>query len=316
LQNTKDSFYYLTELIRLNVNKKYLFITNPISGGKKSASLHKIVYSTVRQIVNADLAVTEYPGHGRELAANAVEKGYDVVVAVGGDGTVNEVASSLVGTETALGIVPLGSGNGLARHLGIPLLPEKAIENILKSKPVTIDSAVINGTPFFCTAGIGFDAQVAMDYAEDGARGLTTYIKNAVKDWTTYKSGEYIIETEEGRIQTRALLITVGNANQWGNNFFITPTASLCDGKLDVTIVKPASIISNLSMIRQLRNKTLTKNPDVMFLKSSYVKIEHLSPEKTAAHYDGDVTSLDRNIYIECKNSSLKAIPCFESQKI
>jgi len=293
----------------LNMDRRLLFIKNPISGGQKSSSFQKQLDISIRSVPNAELVYTKHPGHARELAANAVKEGYDVVVAVGGDGTVNEVASSVVGTDTALGIVPLGSGNGLARHLGIPLQKEKAIKTIIESKPVTIDTAIINGTPFFCTAGIGFDAQVAADYAKSGTRGLITYVKEAVKDWISYKPGEYVIETENGSLQTEALLITIGNANQWGNDYFITPNASLQDGKLDIAIVKPASIISNLSMVRQLRQKTLTKNADVIFLKSSYAKIECLSNDKKAAHYDGEVASFDGIILLECKKNSLKIIP-------
>jgi len=292
------------------MNRKTFFISNPLSGCHGSSFTRYEVDSIVHRLIpNSTLVYTEYAGHARELAAKAVKVGYDVVVAVGGDGTANEVASSLVGTNVALGIIPLGSGNGLARHLGIPLQPENAIRNIMESEPITIDTATINDIPFFCTSGIGFDAQVAADYSESGTRGLVTYVKEAVKDWVSYKPEEYIIETENGRLQSKALLITIGNANQWGNDYFITPQASLLDGKLDITIVKPASMMSNLSMIRQLRNKTLLENPDVVFLKSSFARIECLSNKKTAAHYDGEVANFDGNILLECKKSTMKIIP-------
>jgi len=302
-------YSYLMESTRFNVNRRLVFIINPIAGGRESASLKKILDVAVCHIPDSDIVYTKYPGHARELAASAVKDGYDVVVAVGGDGTVNEVASSLVGTDTALGIIPLGSGNGLARHLGIPLQPEKAIRTIMESKPITIDSATINGTPFFCTAGIGFDAQVAADYAKSGTRGLITYVKEAIKDWIAYKPGDYVIETENGKLQTKALLITIGNANQWGNDYFITPQASLLDGNLDIAIVKPASMMSNLSMVRQLRQKTLTENPNVLYIKSSYARIECLTTKKAAAHYDGEVASFDGNILFECKKNTMKIIP-------
>ena len=288
--------------------KKPLFIVNPISGGLASAPLHRIVELLVSKIPNAEMVKTEYPGHARSLAAAAIGKGYDIVVAVGGDGTVNEVASALVGSDTALGIVPLGSGNGLARHLGIPSHPRAAIKSILAGQPIRIDAAAINGRPFFCTAGIGFDAQVATDYANAGTRGLITYAKEAVHDWRLYRPKEYEIETEEGLVKTQALLITVGNANQWGNNFFITPDASLQDGKLDIAIVKPASIESNAQMVWQLRHKSLAKNPDVLYLRSSFVRIKCLFEAAIAAHYDGEVTRLDGEIVCECRPRSLKVL--------
>lgn len=287
---------------------KLLFIINPISGGKRSSSLQIEVVHGIKQIRDAEYAFTDCPGHAKELATNAVKEGYDVVAAVGGDGTVNEVASSLIETETALGIIPLGSGNGLARHLGLPFKPQEAIENILTTNPIRIDSATINGIPFFCSSGIGFDAKVAADYAKSGSRGLFTYTKEAIRDWFSYKPGEYVIETDEGTVHTQALLVTIGNANQWGNDYFITPQASLNDGKLDIAIVKPASIISDLKMVSQLRNKTLMNNPDVQYLRSSYAVIDCAS-ENYAAHYDGEAIFLNGRIRLECKPDSLNVIP-------
>lgn len=281
---------------------------NPISGGKRAENLHNKVKSLVNRIPKAKIIITEFPGHARELAATAVKDGFDAVVAVGGDGTVNEVASALVETDTALGIVSIGSGNGLARHLGIPLQPEKAISAILDQKTVRIDSATINGIPYFCTTGIGFDAQVAADYAKAGSRGLVTYAKEAIRDWFLYEPGEYIIETEEGTIQIKALLITVGNANQWGNDYFIAPNASLFDGKLDIAIVKPSSVASSLKMVWQLKHKTLMSNPDVIFLRSSFVKIKCQSSPIFAAHYDGEVISFSEPIQLMCNKSSLNIL--------
>lgn len=284
-----------------------LFIINPISGGLQSSLLRHIVRNVAARMPDAEIVNTEHAGHAHELAAAAAENGIDTVVAVGGDGTVNEVASALVGTRTALGIIPIGSGNGLARHLHIPLLPIEAIKNVQERQPIAIDSATINGKRFFCTAGIGFDAQVAADYANAGTRGLLTYAKEAVEDWTAYEPDEYAIETEEGVVHTRALLITCGNANQWGNDFYITPHASLQDGKLDIAIVKPASLHSNFKMLHQLRSGTLDANPDVVFLKSSFANIERQS--EGPAHFDGEETELGKRISLECNPGSLLVIP-------
>lgn len=287
--------------------KTRLFIINPISGGVQSTLPRLLIKNIVAKMPSAEMVFTERAGQAHEIAAEAAQCGIGTVVAVGGDGTVNEVASALVGTKTALGILPLGSGNGLARHLHIPLLPLEAINVIRKKRPVIIDSAVIDGRPFFCTAGVGFDAQVATDYANAGSRGLLTYAKEAVEDWNTYKPEEYVIETEEGTVRTKALLITCGNANQWGNDFYITPRASLQDGKLDVTIVKPANLHSNFLMLHQLRSKTLDENPDIISLKSSFVRIRR--DKEGPAHFDGEKLQLGTTISLECIPSSLKVIP-------
>lgn len=290
-----------------------LFIINPISGGAKSSLLRHAVRNAVSKMPDAEFVITEGAGHARELAADAVGRGIGIVVAVGGDGTVNEVASSLVGTGAALGIVPIGSGNGLARHLHISLRPSEAIKAIREDGIVAVDSATVNGRPFFCTAGIGFDAQVAADYAKAGTRGLLTYAVEAVHDWTTYKPEEYAIETEEGVVETRALLITCGNANQWGNDFYITPQASLRDGKLDLAIVKPTTLSSNFKMLHQLRSKTLSDNPDVVYLRSSFFRIKRR--EEGAAHFDGEETSLGKEIVLQCMPASLRVCQFPETVK-
>lgn len=286
---------------------KTLYILNPISGGPKSVVLHHVVEAAVARIPGAELVHTQYAGHARELALNAVGNGYDSVVAVGGDGTVNEVASALIGTETTLGIVPIGSGNGLARHLRIPLFPLMAIDIINKNNPLAIDYATINGAPFFCTAGVGFDAQVAADYSKAGTRGLITYTKEAIHDWNTYKPQDYVIETCDGTFHTQALLITCGNANQWGNGFFITPQASVRDGMLDIAVVVPAKFASNLRMVLQLRTKTLNDNPDVIFLKSPFVRIERQN--EGAIHFDGESVMLGKSIFIENHPRKLNVYP-------
>lgn len=328
-----EVFHVKVMLVNLN---RYLFVRNPIAGGKGAAALRSAVDSAVRRLQGAEIIDTKYAGHARELAASAVREGYDVVVAVGGDGTVNEVSSALVGTETALGIVPLGSGNGLARHLGIPLRPEEAVRTVAESPAVLIDTATVNDRPFFCTAGVGFDAQVAADYAAAGTRGLVTYAREALRDWFSYEPGEYVIETEGGELRTRALLVTVGNANQWGNDYFITPQASLQDGMLDVAVVRRASVLSSLRMVRQLRQMNLFENPDVVYLRSPFVKISceggaaGVVPSggeaagvdsgtvaraaddvssRVAAHFDGEAFWVDGRIHFECVPNSLRVIP-------
>lgn len=181
------------------------------------------------------VVLTTGPGHATELATAAVEAGIDRVLAIGGDGTINEVARALRHTATALGIVPIGSGNGLARHLKIPLNNLLAIDRALEGKPVVIDSGEINEHPFFCTAGIGFDAYVAHAFAEQTMRGLPTYIRVTLEAFLRYRPGQYVINGQ----QKELFSLTFANAGQFGNDIWIAPLANVSDGRLDFCQVRP-----------------------------------------------------------------------------
>lgn len=160
----------------------------------------------------------------------------------GGDGTINEIARSLVHTDTALGIIPCGSGNGLARHLHIPMEPKKALEVLNEGCLDTIDYGKINGTDFFCTCGVGFDAFVSLKFAHAGKRGLLTYLEKTLQESLKYQPETYELETENGVSKYKAFLIACGNASQYGNNAYIAPQATLTDGLLDVTILEPFTV--------------------------------------------------------------------------
>lgn len=169
-----------------------LVIINPLSGtlplGKKEALRTFIAAEADRQQFQPELVMTTHAGHATELATEAAQRGIRRVVVVGGDGTINETARALRRTATALGIVPMGSGNGLARHLGIPMSPERAVVKALTGKPVLIDSGELNEHPFFCTAGLGFEAYVAHEFAKKPIRGMQTYVKTAYQSFWTYQS--------------------------------------------------------------------------------------------------------------------------------
>lgn len=187
---------------------------------------------------------TEYGGHAKELAREAIASGVDVIVAVGGDGTINEIGTAMLGAEQTFAIVPCGSGNGLARHLHIPLKAEKVITEVInKGVKSKIDTASINGVPFISIGGVGFDAIIADYFAKDPNRGLKTYVKLVTERYFKFQPEKYhLILDDDTEIDCEPLFISFANSNQFGNNAVVSPHASLNDGLLDVCVFKnPAS---------------------------------------------------------------------------
>lgn len=284
-----------------------MIIVNPISGGISKYNVLGIIASHINmQKYEVTMRSTLYAGHATELSANAVKEGFDMVVVVGGDGTVNEVARSLVNTPIALGIIPCGSGNGLARHLRIPMNVRKAVEIINEGIIDTIDSMTVNGIPCFCTAGVGYDAQVSAEYAKDSRRGLLTYVRKAIAGWFKYKPQEYIIETDNLIHKIKAVSVTLANANQWGNEFHIAPKASLKDGLIDVTIINPIKFKNAIKFPFQILSYSVDRNPDICCFKTGAIIIRR--PYNDFIHVDGEPVSTDKNIHITINPQSLKLI--------
>lgn len=283
---------------------KATFIVNPISGrSSKESIVGAIAGSVDMDRYEVTIRFTAAPGHATTLASEAVQSGQQLIVAVGGDGTVNEVARALVGTDAVLGIIPCGSGNGLARHLHIPMNPRKAIEILNQGQIRRIDTLTVNGTPCFCTAGVGYDAFVSEEYAKEPTRGLVTYVRKAVENWFDYTPEQYLIETEEGMFSRTALAITCANANQWGNGFHVAPKASLTDGLIDVTIIHPIKPLNALPMPVQILGYSFDKNPGVETFKTSGLTIRRATP--APLHIDGEPQSGTRDITIALRPASL-----------
>ena len=237
---------------------------NPISGTSNKKGIPDLIRSGIdTERFDYEIRLTEYAGHAAVIAAEARDNHIDIVVAVGGDGTVNEVARSLVHSDTALGIIPCGSGNGLARHLMLPLNVKKAIAVINKCEIHKLDYGVINGHDFFCTCGMGFDAFVSQKFAESGKRGPITYLENILREGLKYKPETYVVEDETGTKRYKAFLISCANASQYGNNAYIAPQASMSDGLLDVVIMEPFDVIDATQVSIDMMNKTLDKNSKI-----------------------------------------------------
>ena len=255
---------------------------------------------------------TQRPGHAFELAQDSRA---NIVVAVGGDGTVSEVARGLVGSGKALGIIPCGSGDGLALHLGISRSPERAVKTINEGCVAAVDVAYLNEKPFFCTAGFGLDADVSMDFARSSKRGLANYIGLAWEQWKQHPGQRYTIEGGSVKWSGPAVFVTVANANQWGNQARIAPMASLQDGLLDVVVVSPFQTLE----IPDLATRLMTgrANTSRHFLHFSGSEF-HLHREHSGAfHLDGDPFDGETDFDLRVQPAALKVVvPAAKSNKI
>ena len=284
------------------MKRKIVFILNPHSGTDDKVRMPKLIEENINTTAyDYDIVFTEYAGHAADIAKDCASRGIDIVVAVGGDGTINEVARSIVHTNTALGIIPCGSGNGLARHLCIPLDPRKAISLINRACIESLDYGVINGLPFFCTCGMGFDAFISLKFAGAGKRGPMTYIENVLKEGLKYKPETYEVEIEDEKEPKKynAFLIACANASQYGNNAYIAPKATMTDGLMDVIIMEPFTAFDAPQISIDIINKTLDKNSKIKTLRAKRIHIHRSQPG--AIHYDGDpiMTGKDVDVHIE-----------------
>ncbi|WP_297153390.1 YegS/Rv2252/BmrU family lipid kinase [uncultured Prevotella sp.] len=289
------------------MKKKAVFIINLISGTSDKAAIPGLIdqYLDKTQF-EYEIAVTQYAGHASEIAAKAKDDGVDVVVAIGGDGTVNEVARAIVHSSTALGIIPCGSGNGLARHLLLPLNVRKAIEVINRCEIRQLDYGIINDYPFFCTCGMGFDAFVSMKFAEAGKRGPITYVENVLREGLKYKPETYTIEDDNGTLQYKAFLISCANASQYGNNAYIAPQASMSDGLMDVIIMEPFDVFEAPQISIEMFSKTLDKNSKIKTFRTRHLHIRRDKPG--VIHYDGDPVMTGADIDVELKPKGINII--------
>jgi YegS/Rv2252/BmrU family lipid kinase len=294
--------------------RRVVFIINPASGTDEKDSVTSQIEGIIDpERIDFEIRYTEHAGHAVEISAEAVRKGVDVVVAVGGDGTVNEVGRSLAETDTALGILPSGSGNGLARHLQIPMDTRKALEVINEGLTEWVDYGKINGTPFFCTCGVGFDAFISFKFAEAGKRGMLTYFEKTLQESLNYRPETYELETEGGKVKHKAFLIACGNASQYGNNAYIAPKAMITDGELDVTILEPFTVLDVPSLAFQLFNRTIDYNSRIKTFRCKSLRIRRAEPG--VAHYDGEPMFTDADIYIEIISRKLNMVVPREKER-
>lgn len=283
------------------------FVMNPKSGTTTPAQKNKIT-QLVGKYANSKLLFTEYSGHATEIAQRAVSESVAKVIAIGGDGTVNEVARGLIGSETALGIIPIGSGNGLARHLQIPLKIDSAINYCLSEQTTKMDVCFLNDIPFFCTAGVGFDAFVANEFAQQESRGLKTYAKMSLKSFRTYKPETYDLQSKQGFMNAKmAFSITFANATQYGNNALISPKSKINDGLIEMVVLKPFPFGAAPIIGVRLFRGTLPNSRYIEMESEEHFVLK--SENNLLVHYDGEPLQLDTNILkISLKPKALNVV--------
>ena len=288
--------------------KKYLAIINPISGTGSKKSIPELLGQAYS---SADgelfLTYTKAAGHAEELARRAAEEGFEEVIAVGGDGTVNEVARALLGTNTALGIVPKGSGNGLARSLGIAMNSEEAIRQLSTGRRICIDSCTMDGRPFFCTCGMGFDAAVSHAFAEASSRGPVTYFRTMIEEYRGFQAENYHITLDgERSFDTEAFVLVAANATQYGNNAYIAPEADLADGFLDLALIRPFPGIEAAFVLGDLMLGRLPNNKYYHAERARELIIERPSPG--VIHLDGEPCQAGERVEVRLIPQSLHVI--------
>lgn len=282
----------------------FSFIINPAAGfvSQNTKLENHILNEAKKHPVKVEIHRTKYAGHARELALQLSREG-KIPVAVGGDGTVNEVASSLFNSNGVMGIIPLGSGNGIARHLKISTNLKVALNQLFKGKAYYFDAGKVNEQVFVMLMGIGFDALIAKNMKNARTRGLLTYAKLVLKLWPKYK-GEKVIITENGKQSTHTVwMLNVANASQFGNNFYIAPQASMQDGLLDLSILKPFPLSYAFDLAFKVRFKLLSPNK---YLEQKTITEMLIEGDFEHINIDGESVSVRPNeplhVYI-CKNA-------------
>jgi diacylglycerol kinase (ATP) len=283
---------------------KALFIVNERSGKKRDFD--------VAEVIRASKAFdAEVLGCGRKedldaMIDRAEDEGVEVVFAVGGDGTVHETAKRLVGRKPALGILPIGSGNGFARHIGLPVNPADALDSCRGGRIVTIDTARVNDHSFLGVMGIGFDAMIAERFASSSVRGLETYVKEGLRAFADFKADEYELVTPERTMKQRAFVVAIANSGQYGNNARIAPLASLQDGLLDVVIVNDTHLIDAAFLLARLFSGTIHEAKGVTTFQTSEVTIRRSG--EGAAHLDGEPFTLPAELHVRVVPQSLRLL--------
>jgi YegS/Rv2252/BmrU family lipid kinase len=288
-------------------DNRVIFIINPIAGTRQK----QIIHDAIQKVFTAEehqVFYTAYPGNAYELAVQKVAEGYHNIVAVGGDGTVNEVASALVNTPARLGIIPAGSGNGLARHLHIPISVSDALKVLRDPVIRAIDVGQVNERYFFCTCGTGFDASVGKKFAHEPKRGMVSYVRATIHQYITYSPKKYVLKTENKKVKLKAFLVTFANSGQYGNNAYIAPNALIDDGFLDLCVLRPFPKTSTLELGLRLFFKNIDQSPYLEVMRVKKATLKRKNKQKITLHLDGEPVTLKRKLKVKVIPSALNVM--------
>jgi len=290
---------------------KALFVVNARSGTKRGYDVAAIIRRACT--FEHEIIPCERKEDLDAMIDAAERDGVDVVFAVGGDGTVHETGKRLIGRGPALGILPTGSGNGFARHIGLPLDPEACLASCSGGRIVTIDTAAVNEHPFLGIMGIGLDAVIAHRFASSSVRGLRTYVKEGLQAFAALHPEEYEIEIQGQTLRHRAIIIAVANSGQYGNNARIAPRASIQDGLLDVVIVGETSLLATPALLARLFSGSFDRARGVTTLRASELTIRRASAGP--AHLDGEPVTLPAELHIRVRPGSLRLLVPDETER-
>jgi YegS/Rv2252/BmrU family lipid kinase len=283
---------------------KTLFLVNARSGANRRLDAASIIRETCAW--EHEIVACGSKEELDDVIASATARGVDVIFAVGGDGTVHEVAKRLIGTRIAFGVLPTGSGNGFARHLGMPMDLRAAFHACEKLRTETIDTATVNGAPFINMIGVGFDAWVADAFDKAGTRGLATYLRVGLRGLRRYEPEEYALTVDGAITRHRAMVVVVANASQYGNNARIAPLASMQDGMLDVTLIEQAPLFRIPMLAARLFTGTFDRARGVTPMRGRSITI--IRRTAGAAHLDGEPVTLPEMLTIEIVPRSLRVV--------
>lgn len=288
------------------MKQKIRFIINPISGVGKKGDLPQLIEDNLdHSLFDYDIAITEYHKHAKKIAYESSLEGIDIVCAVGGDGSVHEVGTALIGTQTKLAIIPCGSGNGLARHLKIPLDIAKAIECINQDASIRMDTVLVNDKPFLGIGGYGFDALIAKKFNEYHKRGFWSYVKLVMKEFIRYNPINVSVDLNGEIKNMPVVLCTIANASEFGNGFVVSPNSDITDGKIELCILKPFSIWSAPSVVYRFFSRTSHKSKfsEVIPFQKARIKLS-----QKIAHYDGEPFDVREELNIQVIPQSLNIL--------
>ena len=290
------------------MKKRIRFIINPISGVGGKNILPRLIESHLdHTLFTYDIVYSQYRGHARTISEEAANEGFDIVCVAGGDGSVNEAGTALINRETALAILPTGSGNGIARHLGLSMRLKSALKRINLQKLDTIDTVTLNSKHFIGVSGFGFDAVIAKRFDEYHSRGLFSYVRLVLREFKNYRGVTVILnENNENKEYSNLLFCTVANTSQFGNGFYISPESDVKDGHFEIIMV---SLPRTLGFIRLLYSSLIGKVHESKYVECIQAQNAQIRVKKKEGHIDGEPIELkDLLVQFNCHPKSLSVI--------